>query len=49
MQKIQLRQMLATTTLSTVSLSSFLKNLKVRASDNLNQIFQNLNLITQTR
>ena len=47
--EIQLRQVLAITTLSTVSLSLFPRNLKVRASDTLNQILQNLNLITRTR
>ena len=46
MDKIQLRQVLAIT-LSTVSLSSFPRNLKVCASDTLNQILQNSNLITQ--
>ena len=40
MDKIQLRQVLAITTLSTVSLSSFPRNLKVRASGILNQILQ---------
>ena len=49
MYKVQLRQVLAITTLSTVSLSSFPRNLKVRASDTLNQILQNLNLITRTK
>ena len=49
MDKIQLRQVLTITTLSTVSLSSFLRNLKVQASDTLNQILQNLNLITRTK
>ena len=44
MYKVQLRQVLAITTLSTVSLSSFPRNLKVRASDTLNQILQDLNL-----
>ena len=33
MYKIQFRQVLAITTLSTMSLSSFPRNLKVRASD----------------
>ena len=47
--EIQLRQVLAITTLSTVSLSSFPRNLKVRGSDTLNQILQNLNLITRAR
>ena len=49
MYKIQLRLVLAITTLSTVSLSSFPGNLKVRASDTLNQVLQNLSLITRTR
>ena len=49
MDKIQLRQVLAMTTLSMVSLSSFPRNLEARASDTLNQILQNLNLITRTK
>ena len=49
MPKMQLRQVLSITTLSTVSISSFPKNLKVRVSDNLTQILQNLNFITRTR
>ena len=49
MDKIQLRQVLAITTLSTVSLSSFPRNLKVRASDTLNQILQSFNWITQAK
>ena len=46
MDKMQLRQVLGITLL-TVSLSSFPRNLKVCASDTLNQILQNSNLITQ--
>ena len=49
MDKIQLRQVLAITTLSTVSLSLFPRNLKVRASDTLNQILQSFNWFTQTK
>ena len=48
MDKIQLRQVLAIT-LSTVSLSSFPRNSKVCTSDTLNQILQNLNLITRRK
>ena len=48
MNKIQLRQVLAM--LSTVSLSLFPRNLKVCAtSDTLNQVLQNLNLITRKK
>ena len=46
---MQLGQVLAITELSMVSLSSFPRNLKVRASDTLNQILQKLNLIKQTK
>ena len=49
MDKIQLRQVLAITTLSTASLSLFPINLKVRASDTLNRILQNLNFITRAK
>ena len=49
MDKKELRQVLAITTLSTVSVSSFQRNLKVRVSVTLNQILQNLNLITRKK
>ena len=48
MDKIQLRQVLAIT-LSKVSLSSLPGNLKACASDTLNEILQNFNLITRKK
>ena len=48
MDKMQLREVLAMT-LSTVSLSSFPRNLKVCASDTLNRMLQDLNLIMRKK
>ena len=48
MDKMQLREVLAMT-LSTMTLSSFPRNLKVCASDTLNRMLQDLNLIMRKK